>query len=484
VSAAQGKGATLRASAWTIAGFGGSQVIRFIGNLILTRLLFPEVFGLAALVTIFIQGLWMFSDIGTGPAIIQSPHGDDERFLNTCWTIQIVRGVILWLLSCAIAAPVASIYGQPLLAWLIPVSGLNAVLNGLEATSMHTAVRRLQLPKVVIVELVSQVVTILAIIAGAVAWRSAVGTQDPRVVWVVVLGTLLGNVVRLALTHTYLEHIRHRFLVDRHWLRVQLAFGRWITLSTILTFLSNQSDRLLFGKLVPIEVLGVYNIAATLAMMPTQALDALGSRVLLPTYSRHAREEGFDRVFARVRLPLLLGGAAMVSGLVGGGPFLVRVLYDHRYWEAGWIVQFLAVGAWFQIIDSSNGAVLLALGHTRWKAAVGAAKFLGLAALVPLGFHLDGFRGALLGLVASDVLRYATSTVGILRCGLRPQVTDALLTGAVGLVSAAAWFAGHGLVGARERALLPLLAAAGVVGVAWGVAGLWYLSQRRREAAA
>jgi O-antigen/teichoic acid export membrane protein len=391
--------------------------------------------------------------------------------------------VALWLLSCAIAAPVASIYGQPLLAWLIPVSGLNAVLNGLEATSMHTAVRRLQLPRVVIVELVSQVVNIVAIIVGALAWRSAIGTQDPRVVWVVVGGTLLGNLVRLVLTHTYLDHIRHRLLVDRHWLRTQLAFGRWITLSTILTFLSNQSDRLLFGKLIPIEVLGVYNIAATLAMMPTQALDALGSRVLLPTFSRHAREEGFDRVFARVRLPLLLGGAAMVSGLVGGGPFLVRVLYDSRYWEAGWIVQFLALGAWFQIIESSNGAVLLAMGHSRWKAAVGGAKFLGLVAFVPLGFHLDGFRGALLGLVASDVLRYATSTAGILRCGLRPHVMDAMLTALVGTVSALAWFAGRGLVGAHERSVLPLLAAATVVGLTWGSAGLWYLARKRREAA-
>ncbi len=128
----------MRASIWTLGGYGGAQLLRFVGNLILTRLLFPEVFGLAALVSIFILGLFMFSDTGTGAAIIQSQHGDDPGFLNTCWSIQIVRGGSIWLVSCAIAGPVASFYGQPLLAQLLPVAGLNAVMNGFEATSMHT----------------------------------------------------------------------------------------------------------------------------------------------------------------------------------------------------------------------------------------------------------------------------------------------------------------------------------------------------------
>ena len=40
----------LRGAAWTVMGFGGAQVLRFTFNLILTHLLFPELFGLMALV--------------------------------------------------------------------------------------------------------------------------------------------------------------------------------------------------------------------------------------------------------------------------------------------------------------------------------------------------------------------------------------------------------------------------------------------------
>ena len=62
----------LRSSAVTVGGFGASQVIRLASNLILTRILFPEAFGMMALVMVFLQGLAMFSDVGVGPAIMQS----------------------------------------------------------------------------------------------------------------------------------------------------------------------------------------------------------------------------------------------------------------------------------------------------------------------------------------------------------------------------------------------------------------------------
>src|SRR5258706_9299249 len=97
-------------SVWTIAGYGAGQVLRLAGNLVLARLLYPEAFGLMALVSVFLQGLAMFSDIGIGPSIIQSRRGDELAFLNTAWTIQVVRGIVLWVVSMAGAAPFAAWY--------------------------------------------------------------------------------------------------------------------------------------------------------------------------------------------------------------------------------------------------------------------------------------------------------------------------------------------------------------------------------------
>ena len=78
---------------WTIASYGGSQILRFGSNLILTRLLLPELFGLMGLAYVFIVGVHLFSDIGLGPSIIQNKRGEESEFINTAWTMQIILGL-------------------------------------------------------------------------------------------------------------------------------------------------------------------------------------------------------------------------------------------------------------------------------------------------------------------------------------------------------------------------------------------------------
>ena len=98
----------LRGFAWTTLGFAGSQALRLISNLALTRLLDPEHFGLMAIVTVLLIGLAMFSDIGLGPSVVRSQKTKDERFLNTAWTMQIIRGAVLAAACALLAIPAAS----------------------------------------------------------------------------------------------------------------------------------------------------------------------------------------------------------------------------------------------------------------------------------------------------------------------------------------------------------------------------------------
>ena len=92
MKSSEAKSKLLNGSLWTFFGYGSSQIIRLGSNLVLARLLFPEAFGIMSLVTVVMQGLTMISDLGVGPSIIHSKRGDDPNFLNTAWTIQVIRG--------------------------------------------------------------------------------------------------------------------------------------------------------------------------------------------------------------------------------------------------------------------------------------------------------------------------------------------------------------------------------------------------------
>ncbi len=140
------KSRAIRGSVWTLAGYGGSQMIRFAANVILTRLLFPRAFGLMALINVLMQGLQMFSDLGIGPAIMKHTHTHDPDFFNTAWTMQVVRGLVLWIAACVLAVPAASFYGTPMLASMLPVAALTALISGFNSTKLFIEGRELHWP--------------------------------------------------------------------------------------------------------------------------------------------------------------------------------------------------------------------------------------------------------------------------------------------------------------------------------------------------
>lgn len=164
----------IRGTVWTIAGFGASQILRFGCNVILTRLLFPELFGLMALVNIFILGLHLFSDIGIGPSIIQNKRGDDPAFLNTAWTLQIIRGFCLWVCAVLIAWPIAKFYAEPQLLWLLPVLGLSTIIAGFNSTALFTLNRHMAVRKLAIFELGVQIIYLTVMMVWA--WFSPTST--------------------------------------------------------------------------------------------------------------------------------------------------------------------------------------------------------------------------------------------------------------------------------------------------------------------
>lgn len=474
------RSSAIRGSIWTLGGHVGAQLLRLVSNVILARLLFPAVFGQMALVYTFLTGLQLFSDVGTGPAIIQHPRGDDPRFLRTAWTITFVRGFVLWGASWLIAAPVADFYGQPLLAWLIPAAGFSAVINGCESTAPYQARRRMQVGMLTVMEIVSQVAGSLTTILLALLDRHLYGPNHASAVWAIVGGGLVQALVRLVFTYAAIPGVRPRWLLDRAEVRELMHVGRWILVSTLLTFLAGPADRLIFGKMIPVALLGVYGMAANLAVLPTEAVLKLGYAVVFPTYARLQDRDDFPRLVGRVRLPLVLLGALIVCGLVASGPFLIRVLYDRRYVDAGWILQFLAVQAWFQILEITNGSALLAKGRADWVALGNGVKLVGMVTLLTAGYRAGGFPGALAGLVLAEVAKYLVSAHGVARRGLPVFRGDLAFTAVVAAVSALGYLAGHATDRATGSPLLGFLVAGTLVTLFWGA---WGLRHWRREKA-
>lgn len=386
----------LRASLADMAGYGASQVLRLASNLVLSRLLFPEAFGLLALVNIFNQGLVMLSDVGIEPAVIQSPRGDDPDFLNTAWTIHVVRGFILYSIALVLAWPMSAFYGQPELASLICVCSLSVVLTGLTSTSLITLRRRLALGTLALVELGSQAASVAVMITWAYFHRT---------VWALAGGALTSAAVRMLASHALRVGYRNRFRSEKSARSSIFHFGKWIFASSAVYFLSKQGDRLFLGRFLGVMDLGVYSIAVFLSESVATVVTRLTHGVLYPAFSR-VRDEGRDRLLAayyRARLAMDALTMPLLGLLTMLGPWVVHVLYDRRYAEAGWMLQAFAVRVAMACVLVPCESCLFTMGRTRYALYENIARTVWIAIAIPVGWHFFGLRGLVYAAALSEL---------------------------------------------------------------------------------
>ena len=416
----------------TLGGHVAVQAIRMGGQIVLTRLLPQEAFGLMAIVHTFRGMIDLFSDVGIGPSIIQNERGDDPKFLDTAWTIQAGRGLGLFLFATVCAVPVARFYGHDELALLIPVASSAGIIAGVRSTKAYAAERHLHLGWLTINEVLASAAALVTMVIWA--------TAAPNV-WALVAGGLVGAGVDVLLGHLILRGHNARPGWEKEAARSLMQFGKWIFLSTVLAFSVNQADRLIFGKMVSLADLGIYQVALTIATLPTAAMHSLAGKVIFPLFSRvNQTGEHLAEVFTKARrLHMVVSGWA-ISGLIGGGQAAIGLIYTDDYASGGWMLQLLALAAWFATPEATNSSASLALGRPRWVAAANLAKLIGMCVLLPIGYYLHGFQGALIAYAVSELFRYAASTVGVYRRGLPTLRQDIECSIMVAISSIAAHF--------------------------------------------
>lgn len=411
----------IKAASFVVFGYGFSQVIRLAGNIILTRLLVPEFFGLMALCNVFLQGLHLFSDIGIEIGVIRSPRSNDESFLNTAWTIQVIRGIAIFLISILISYPVSLIYEDSRLAILIPVICFSSVLRGFQATSYIILSKELKQGKITLLELFVQIISLSIMVVLAYFFRS---------IWSMVIGSLIAALLKSFLSHLLIRNVHNRFKWEKPSVHEILSFGKWIFLSTAMMFLATQADRLILGKIFPIALFGIYNIAVIFAELPKQIIGNLSQKVLYPLVTKYIQQsrEDFRNMIERQRRVLIYPLATLVALLSSFGDYVILFLYDQRYSQASWILPLLALGIWPLILHSTNDRSLFALGKPNYSAFGNTLKFIYMIVCLPLFFSIGGNIGAVLAVVLNDIPVYIIVNIGLRKERLSLFKQDAIAT--------------------------------------------------------
>lgn len=411
----------LKGTGYVVIAYGLATGLRLVSSMVLSRLFAPAYFGLMALTSTIIIGLFLISHLGLEDGVIQNARGNERTFLLTAWTLQVIRGAGLFLITIPLAFPVAAFYHERLLLFMIPMLGFGCFISAFSSPSLLVLARQMGVARVSLLELLASFVQFAV---------TAIWALIHRDIWALVGGKVVSDIVRTIASYWIAAPVHPKFILEREAVGELIRFGRWILLSTGLTFFALQSDRLILGKLISWQLLGIYGIAYTLSDVPRQIISQFASRVGYPFIARFSslpRPE-FRMVLMKYRgYVLALGALALTLVITMGDQFIVHV-YDKRYHQAAWMVVVLGCGLWHTLLGATMTPVLLSIQKAYYHTIAMVCYCATLFICLPLGFHFFGMLGAVIAVAISDLPVYVVSTIGMMREGLSLIRQDAKLT--------------------------------------------------------
>ncbi len=241
----------------------------------LARLLSPEDFGLVGMVTVVIGLINILTHAWLSSGSVQQVT-IDERQLSTLFWVYASFGVILFALCLAAAPAVAAFYSEPRLSSVTGVLGIACIFT--TAGVQHHAILQRQLRYVAIA--VTEAVSLFVSIVVGIAMASRGYGYWALVGATVVLPAC--NTVGLWLATRWIPGLPHR---DAD-IGPTLRFGGLITFNILFVYIAYNLDKVLIGRFLGAEALGIYGRAYQLATIPSENINAAIGAVAFSALSR------------------------------------------------------------------------------------------------------------------------------------------------------------------------------------------------------
>lgn len=392
-------GTAARGALVTMGGQVVKTLLQFGGIIILARLLSPTDYGLLAMVVAIIGVGEVLRDFGLSSAAIQAASVSAQQRTNLFW-INSAIGLALAAVVYAAAPWISRFYDQPLLQAIAQALSITFLLNGLATQYRAQLVREMRFGALALVDVASQAAGLsigVAMALGGHGYWSLVGQQ---------VGQIVATLVLLVVASRWFPGVPRRGAAMGPFLR----FG-WNLMNTqLIAYLARNVDTLVIGNRFGAEVLGLYNRAYQLLMMPLNQINAPATTVALPILSRLKDErERYDAFLIRGQETMLHVIVGMFAfGCAQAEPLILLVL-GPQWAPAVPIFQILAFGGVFQAAGYASYWVFLSKGlsgsHFRFALV---SRFVFICAI------LFGTQWGVLGVATAHSAGLALSWLGAL----------------------------------------------------------------------
>lgn len=341
----------IRGALILISATSVERTLKFVRNMLLTRILAPEAFGTMAMVIAAASIFETLSDVGVRQSIIHNKKGGEEKFLNVAWWFQGLRGIVLYILAFVASPWIGRFYNMPELLPLLKVSFMAMIFNGFTSPRVYVMEKKLQFGRYVILTQGSGLLgTLLTIIL-------AFYLQN---VWALIIGFVAEAASRCVLSFFFCP-IVPRLSIDKDSLRDLMHFAKGIFGLSFLTVFIAQIPVMVLGKAVPGVQLGIYYMVFQLAEQPVQLYDRIVGRIILPAFAeKQDSKEAICRTLLSMSKIIGILGIPMIAFVWSCPGLILSLIYGSKFAKA--TIPFGLLCIWAVVFTQAINFSLIFLG--------------------------------------------------------------------------------------------------------------------------
>jgi O-antigen/teichoic acid export membrane protein len=349
------KGRAVRGLGAVFGARGIMIMIELAGTMILARLLFPEDYGLVAMVAVVVNFAIIFRDIGLSSATVWAEDISHQLITNMFW-ISVSIGLILMLIIAVLSPVIAWFYQEPKLIGITLAMLPTFIFSS--AMLQHQALlkRQMRFGRLALVQVVASggglILAILFALKGVGYWTLIIQKVATSILFALGIWSACRWVPGLPRKSRDTMKFLH--------------FGGNISAGRLIQYLLRNADNMLLGYYVGSKALGLYAKAYALLMLPLGYINEPFSQVVIPALSRLQKEpERFRNYYKRAIATTSMLSVPIAVFCAVAARDVIRVLLGAKWDSAATVFIYLVPLAFLGAFNVASGWIYISLGLVR-----------------------------------------------------------------------------------------------------------------------
>jgi len=364
---------------YSLVGQITSFVIMMGSTVILARILTPEDYGLIAIVSALYIFFLLFNDLGFSVSLIRKETLCYEEVSSLAW-FNVAISIIFTIIMYSSSWFIADLYNDQNLLLLMQVVSLIFIFGSM--TPIHQAVlsRQMKFKEIAYINILSMIFSMTVSIIMALLdfgyWA------------------LAANMLGIAFFKSFFSFIFLKWFpkpsMSFYWIKQHFKFGKNITIFNFINYFTRNLDTILIGKYYNPSILGLYNKAYQLLLLPVHQLRGPLYSVGLPALSSLKKNRsGYEKYFLKLVAILTFLSSILVSWMWLNSYEIIMIVLGSQWLTSAILFKTLAVSALIQPVEGLFGLLLISMGLSKKYVYYGFLVFFIMCTSFFIGIHYD-----------------------------------------------------------------------------------------------